>query len=179
MTTISKESNIESLGAYIEEHIATSWLPLLEDHRVMLEQKFQTIGDEAYGIYLDLLFKAIHEQLAACDFRVHPKLPGNFSISREWGNKEENDQQRWMWSTVRSSIYNDIGTVVVKVFHDHTAFRIPRKPAIITLSVSKKTDIVRALSGLSPSFKEAAEAKVEIAKYLASQTNNKRHDSGY
>jgi hypothetical protein len=76
-----------------------------------------------------------------------------------------------MWSTLHSTEGEALGTIVIIVFHDHTRFRIPRRPQIIALIETGQAAVVEALSQRSTDFKHAREAKIEIAEYLRSLEN--------
>jgi hypothetical protein len=92
--------------------------------------------------------------------------PGDFDISREWGPETEDDQQRWMWSTIEAAGGVPLGTIVTIVHRDHTRFRLPRRPAIIALPETGKEDVAEALARRSADFVAARQASIEIAEYL-------------
>ncbi|WP_339207039.1 DUF6022 family protein [Paenibacillus sp. FSL K6-3182] len=165
----SDESTIAAIASYITNHINESWESILLNHQDILQKAYSEAGDAAYGTFLNLMFLPVHRQFKESGFHLEPKLPGHFDLSREWGNAEETDQQRWMWSTVYSSNDEAIGTVVTITFHDHTMFRIPRQPQIIALSATSKADVIAALSLLSPDFEQALEFTVEYENYLRRQ----------
>jgi Family of unknown function (DUF6022) len=71
-----------------------------------------------------------------------------------------------MWSTVQTVTDETLGTLVVIVYHDHTMFRIPKKPEILSLEEVGKEAVVKALSERSSDFAAAQEASIEIATYL-------------
>ncbi|HXV98187.1 MAG TPA: DUF6022 family protein [Anaerolineae bacterium] len=164
----NKERDIHAIGRYIQAHIAENWQVVLETRHDKLLDAYNRAGDMAYGTYLDLLFRPVHKQLKQAGLRPKPRLPGDFDISREWGRLDETDQQRWMWSTIHSIEGEALGTIVTIVFHDHTQFRIPRQPQIIALAETSQQAVVEALSRRSADFKNAREAKIEIAEYLRS-----------
>lgn len=166
--SVSKESDIYALAQYIERHIEENWQSLLQIKHDKLLDAYNRAGDMAYGTYLNLLFRPVHKQLKQAGLRPIPKLPGDFEISREWGNTEETDQQRWMWSTIKSAEGKALGTIVTITYHDHTQFHVPRQPGVIGLPETGKEAVVGALSQLSPDFEQAREASIEIAEYLQS-----------
>ncbi|MUG99422.1 hypothetical protein F7734_46905 [Scytonema sp. UIC 10036] len=159
-------SDIFSLAQYIDNHIALNWEPLIRKNIDKLRNVFTKAGDTAYGMYLGWLFLPVHKQLKQALFRPEPRLPGDFSISREWGNQEETEQQRWIWSTIKSTEGKLLGTIVTIAFHDHTQFRIPQQPQIIALSETSKEAVVNALSQRSDDFKNALEFNIWYANYL-------------
>jgi hypothetical protein len=165
----SKESPIAAIGKYIEDHIAENWQNVLQNNREKLLEAYREAGDMAYGTYLNLLFLTVHKQFKEAGLRPEPRFPGDFDISREWGSKEQTDQQRWMWSTVYSESGESLGTIVTVVFHDHTQFRVPRSPQIIALNEVGKEDVVAALSLRSHDFKHALEFTAEYEEYLRNQ----------
>ncbi len=85
------------------------------------------------------------------------------------GNREETNQQRWMWSTIKSREGDSLGTIVTITFHDHNQFRIPQQPGIIALAQTDTDAVVEVLSQFSTDFKNAHEFKIEYAEYLQSQ----------
>jgi Family of unknown function (DUF6022) len=164
----NKQSDILAIAQYIEAHIALNWQSLIHKNIDKLVGVFNKAGDMAYGMYLGWLFLPIHKQLKQAELRPEPRFPGDFNISREWGNQEQTDQQRWMWSTINSTEGKPLGTIVTITYHDHTQFRIPQKPQIIALTETSKEAIVEALSHRSVEFKNALEFKIEYAEYLRS-----------
>ncbi|NJL80485.1 MAG: hypothetical protein HC836_29090 [Richelia sp. RM2_1_2] len=166
----NKNDDIFAIGKYIEIHITENWQILLEKHHDKLLRAFERAGDMAYGAYLNFLFRPVHIQLKQINLYPQPRLPGDFSISREWGNKEETNQQRWMWSSIKSTKGNSLGTIVTIIFHDHNEFRISQKPGIIALAQTDKNAVVDALSQLSSDFQKAREFQIEYEEYLRNQT---------
>jgi Family of unknown function (DUF6022) len=166
----NKNDDIFAISQYIESHIEENWQILLEKHQDKLLRAFERAGDMAYGAYLNFLFRPIHTQLKQINLYPEPRLPGDFSISREWGNKEETNQQRWMWSTIKSTKGNLLGTIVTITFHDHNEFRIPQKPGIIALSQTDKDAVVEAISWRSVDFQKAREFQVEYEEYLQNRS---------
>lgn len=167
-------SDIVTLGRYIERYIDEQWDRVFQVHQAKLEALYQEIGDSAYGFYGARLFKPIHEQLRQVGLRAAPRLPGGFSISREWGD-DESDRQRWMWSKISKIDGEALGTIVCVFYHDHTQIRIPRPFRIIALTETSKGEVIAALSRLSADFASALEAKIEIAQYLAQMEAEKAH----
>ncbi|MXQ55318.1 DUF6022 family protein [Shimazuella alba] len=167
----NKKDTIFTIAQFIEKHIAENWQIILKKNHDQLMDAYHKAGDMAYGTYLNLLYLTIHQQLKEAKLNPHPRLPGDFDISREWGqNAEGTDQQRWMWSTIHQIKTGEpIGTIVTIVFHDHTQFRLPRSPQIIGLTETTKDTIVEVLSQQSNDFKHALEFTVEYAKYLENQ----------
>ena len=165
------EPAIFALGRYIEAQIAQSWQHVLETRHDRLLDTYHRLGEMVYGAYGEFLFRPVRQQLKQAGFRMTPRLPGEFNISREWGPEEA--RQRWMWSTISGPDGKAIGTIVVKYFHDHTQFRVPRPPEILALTEADKAAVVAALSRHSPDFSQAREASIEIEEYLRSlETTN-------
>jgi hypothetical protein len=164
----NKNSDIFAIAQYIDTHIAANWQTLIQKNIDKLVDVFNRAGDMAYGMYLGWLFLPVHKQLKEAGLRPKPRFPGDFNISREWGTKEETDQQRWMWSIIESTEGKSLGTIVTITFHDHTQFRVPQKPQIIALTETSKEAVVEALSHRSADFKNALEFKIEYEEYLRS-----------
>lgn len=166
--TIAAGRDIHAIARAIEAHIATQWAALLHEHDAKLRDAYEKAGDMAYGTYLTLLFSPVHRQLRSAGLRATPSLPGDFEISREWGVPTQDDEQRWMWSTIETIDGAALGTIVTITFHDHTRFRLPRAPQVIALTEVGKEAVVAALSQRSANFGAAREASIEIAEYLQS-----------
>jgi hypothetical protein len=164
----SKVSTIFTIEQWINRHITENWQVVREEKRAQLLDAYQKAGDMAYGTYLNLLFLPVHKQLKEVGFSAEPRLPGDFDISREWGNTPDlSDQERWMWSTITEVKSNkSIGTIVTKVYHDHTQFRLPRAPIVMALSETTKKEVLEVLSQHSPDFKQALEFHEEYAEYM-------------
>jgi hypothetical protein len=162
----SDQPAITVIAEHIQQHVNANWQTTFDACHAELIEKFPQIGDSVYGIYGNNLFKPVVKQIKEAGFRITPKLPGNFMISREWG--EETDRQRWMWSKVTTAEGEPVGTLVIVFYHDHETIRIPRAFEVIALEATSKGDVIRALSQRSPEFASAREAKIEIAEYLAS-----------
>lgn len=159
-------SDIHTLGRYIQQHINEQWQTIFEANKAEMLRRFPEIGDTVYGIYGTKMFKHIHDQLSDVGLKATPRLPGSFTISREWGTYET-DRQRWMWSKITRKDGTPVGTIVTVFHHDHEQIRIPRPFEIIALEETSKGAVVAALSQRSADFKNAEEAKIEIARYLA------------
>lgn len=162
----NQSSDIHTIARYIQRYINENWETVYQDCREEMVARYDDIGDSVYGIYGSRLFRHIHDQFKEARLRATPRLPGSFTISREWGL--EDDRQRWMWSKIATADGAALGTIVTVFFHDHLQIRIPRAFQVIALEETTKRDVVKTLSLLSPDFKDALEAKIEIAQYLAS-----------
>ncbi|MBA3869039.1 MAG: hypothetical protein H0X30_07790 [Anaerolineae bacterium] len=159
-------SDIHAIGRYIQQHVDEQWQLIFEANKAEMLRRFPEIGDTVYGIYGTRMFKHIHDQFSEVGLRATPRLPGSFPISREWG-EDEMDRQRWMWSKITRKDGTNVGTIVTVFFHEHEQIRIPRPFQIIALEETSKGAVVEALSRRSLDFKNAQEAKIEIAQYMA------------
>ncbi|TVX94575.1 hypothetical protein FPZ44_04665 [Paenibacillus agilis] len=162
------EARIKGIAHFIEEHIAQHWEGVLVNNEEKLQKAYKEAGDAAYGTYLNLLFLPVHRQLKEAGITPEPRFPGEFDISREWGNEQETHQQRWMWSTVYGPQEEAIGTIVTIIYHDHTQYRVPQQPEVLALTEVGKEAVVNALSAHSPQFAQALEFTVEYELYLKS-----------
>ncbi|BAZ40352.1 hypothetical protein NIES4101_63130 [Calothrix sp. NIES-4101] len=166
----NKNDDIFAIGKYIESHVEENWQILLEKHHDKLLRAFERTGDMAYGAYLNFLFRPVYIHLKQVNLYPEPRFPGDFSISREWGNQEETNQQRWMWSTIKSIDGGSLGTIVTITYHDHNEFCIPQKPGIITLAQTEKDDVVAELSLRSIDFQQSREFQIEYEEYLRNKS---------
>lgn len=164
MKTIHVKSPVSSVALFIQEHIAQNWELTLKNHPLKLLKAYEEMSEAAYGVYFQLLLAPVILELRKLGFRMRPKLPGDLNISREWG--EEQHRERWIWSTLKYPDGSDCGTIVMKIFHDHTGFRIPEMPLVIPLKVTSKQEIIAGLSAISPDFAQAKDTKTEYLEYL-------------
>jgi hypothetical protein len=72
-----------------------------------------------------------------------------------------------MWSKIVSADGAAVGTIVTIFYHDHLQIRIPRAFDVIALAETAKGEVIEALSQRSAEFRDALEAREEIALYLA------------
>jgi hypothetical protein len=159
-------NDIHSIGRTIQEHINQEWESAFRQVESKMLELYPQIGDSVYAIYGKQLFQKIQERFKELGLQANPRLPGSLMNSREWG-ESESDRQRWMWSKISRSDGTAIGTIVIVVFHDHTQIRIPRPFQVIALEVSSQAAVIKALSEISPEFKNAPDMKQEVAEYLA------------
>lgn len=131
------------------------------------DARFAKHGDMAYGTLNTVLFAPVRGLLRDLRLKARPRLPGKFDDSREWGNEDETHQQRWMWSVILSE-EGPIGTIAVGSHHDHTCFRLPRRPEVIGISSTTPRQIVSELGRLMPEFAAAQPFRVWYRNYLAS-----------
>jgi hypothetical protein len=160
-------SDIFALGRYVQAHVDTHWETVFHAVRETMVARYEELGDGVYGLYGTALFRPIHAQFREAGWRVQPRLPGNFGISREWGG-DERDRQRWMWSKVTAPDGMAWGTIATGFYHDHCEIRIPRPFRIIALRETTKGEVVKALATQLPEFGNALEANIEYAEYLNS-----------
>ena len=161
-------NDIQSIGTYIQEHIKKEWENSFRQVEAKMQELYPQIGDSVYAIYGKQLFQKVHERFKELGLQASPRLPGSLMNSREWG-ESESERQRWMWSKISRSDGTAIGTIAIVVYHDHTQIRIPRPFRVIALEVSSPAAVIKALSEISPEFKNAPDMKQEVAEYLANQ----------
>lgn len=147
--------DIIALGGWIDDHVAENWQSVLDAHAVKLADAYTRAGDAAFGTYLNLLLRGVKRKLRGAGLKTTPPLPGDFDSSREWGNDDGTDNERWMWSAVRAASGEPLGTLVTTVPHDHTRFRLPRRPRIFALPETERTAVEAALCSLSDDFARA------------------------
>jgi hypothetical protein len=161
--------DIQALAQGIDQYLQAHWQVILNQHTTKLADAYARGGDMAYGTYLGLLLRPVHRAMKDAGLQAKPQLPGDFEISREWGNADETEQERWMWSTIHEADNTSIGTLVTVVYHDHTRFYVPQAPTVFALCETDKKAIITELSRRSADFRQAREAHIEIAEYLKLQ----------
>lgn len=139
-----REISIQMLTNYIQQYIHEQWQQVLQQSQEELLRIYDKAGEPAYGTYANRLFRPIQEQLKRAGFLSEPPFPGTLSMSREWGPLEE--RERWMWCVVRQAQGAPLGTIVIRLFHDHTQFRIPHPPDALALAETDADAIVQAVA---------------------------------
>lgn len=144
---LSKQSEItiQTLASYIQQYIQEQWQPVLQQGQEDLLRIYNKAGEgAAYATYAHRLFQPVQEQLKRAGFQSLPSFPGTLSTSREWGPPQE--RERWMWSVVRYVQAAPSGTLVIRLVHDHTQFRLPYPPGVLALEETDTDAIVQAVS---------------------------------
>jgi hypothetical protein len=138
-----KEVTIHSLASYTRQYLQERWEPVLQEDQEDLLRVFGKAGEVAYGMFGRALLKPLLDQFYQAGFAYEG---GNFSTSIEhWGPPEE--RERCMWCVVKSTEpARPLGTLVFRIFHDHTRFRLPYPPALLTLEETATSAIVEILS---------------------------------
>ncbi len=141
-----KEVTINTVASYIRQYIREQLPTLLQENQEKLERTFAKAGEYAYGVYGRTLFQPLQEQLKLAGIIAEPDFPGDFATTsiEYWGPPEE--RERCMWSVLSTASGQTLGTIVVRIFHDHTRFRIPHAPGIIVLEETEPDAILAALS---------------------------------
>lgn len=148
------EPSIHWLADEIARYLDDQWRRVLDDGRDELQRLYGRAGEgAAYGGYAHRLCRPVHDWLTAAGFQSAPSFPGRLSTSREWGAPTA--RERWMWSVVRSRGGQPAGTLVIKYYHDHTRFNLPRPPQILALTETETSDIEAALGRASAEFASA------------------------
>jgi Family of unknown function (DUF6022) len=144
-----REVTIHTLASYIRPYIREQWQILLQEHQEDLLRTFDQAGEYAYGTYFRMLCQPIQEQLRLAGFVCEPDYPGDFRTAsvEYWGPPEE--RERCLWSVVKTAQGTCLGTMVLQVFHDHTQFRVPYPPGILTLEEIETEALIEALSHAS------------------------------
>lgn len=138
-----KEVTIHTLASYSRQYLQEQWEPVLQEHQEETIRVFEKAGEVAYGMYGRSLLQPLLAQFQPSGFLYEG---GNFSTSIEhWGPPEE--RERCMWCVVKSSESGSpVGTLVFRIFHDHTRFRLPYPPALLTLEETATSAIIEILS---------------------------------
>ncbi len=150
-----REITIETLTSYIRQYIDEQWHHVLQKSQEEFQRIYDKAGEPAYGTYAQRLFRPIREQLTRAGFLSEPGFPGTLSTSLEWGPLEE--RERWMWCVVRPAQGTPIGTIVIRLVHDHTRFRIPHPPGVLAVEETDADAIVQAVSRAAGHLKGEAE----------------------
>lgn len=154
-----KEVTIHTLASYIRQYILEQSPVILQENHEKLERTFAKAGEYAYGVYGRTLFQPLQEEFKQAGINAQPDFPGDFATTsiEYWGPPEE--RERCMWSVLSTASGQTLGTIVTRIFHDHTRFRIPHAPGIIVLEETETDAILSALSHATTRLSGAAQEK--------------------
>lgn len=124
-------------------------------------------GDMAYGALNTDLFQPARKLLTELGRKADPRLPGDFQESREWGNADETQQQRWMWSMIWDAEGQAVGAIAIGSHHDHSSFTLPRSPEVMGTSATSWEGATQELGEKMPELAKAPSFRVWYQGYLA------------
>lgn len=139
-----REVTIQTLASYSRQYLQEHWEAVLHEYQEDLLRVFEKAGEVAYGMYGRSLLLPLLTQFSEADFAYEG---ANFSTSIEhWGPPEERERCMWCILRTKQQPAETVGTLVFRIFHDHTRFRLPYPPALLTLAETAPVAIVEALS---------------------------------
>lgn len=139
-----KGTTMQMLKSYTQQYIDNQWQQVWEQYLPEIERIFSKGGDSAYGFFCLKLFRPLVEEIVEAGFTPRPVLPGTFPQSEEhWGPWE--DRERRLWSVIHQENGHALGTLVTRVFHDHTCLRIPRPPQVYVINETDPIIISQAI----------------------------------
>jgi hypothetical protein len=150
-----KGQTVEAVAAYVQQYLDEHGETVWQDHLPQIEQKYQRSGNQAYGLYSQLLHHPLEEELRQAGLICDPRLPGSFPLSREqWGPEEA--RERRFWCVLHNAQGETVGTLVTRFIHDETQLR---RPHLIVLPCTQTDHAALAvmielptLSGLQVTF---------------------------
>lgn len=166
MTTLDeafslKGRTIETAAAYIQQFVDEHYQQILQKHQRELEELFARVSEPAYARYSQALFQPVSDALRQAGLICEPLFPGTFPLSREqWGPQEE--RERRFWCVLHQQQAKDLGTLVTSLFHDHTRFRIPRRPVVLASALTDHTILAQMIEKSEISGLQADEKRGEI-----------------
>ncbi|QFY82698.1 hypothetical protein D0808_15460 [Bacillus subtilis] len=142
----NQEITIHRLAKYFNQYVQQQWDIILKKHHDELIETFKKIGEPTYGVYLKKLLQPIMKQLMDEGYLLKTGFIMPNSIEH-WGPPEE--RERCMWCVVKNEDEMPLGTLVLRMFHSHTAFDVPRAPDFLALEQIEKEAIIEAISKAS------------------------------
>jgi hypothetical protein len=141
------EVSVSSLAAFVKEYVKDHWRVVLREQREKLLDAWERVGEPAYGVYFTALMRPLRQQFVDAGIVTDPAFPGALPHSVEAFAGPMNDRARCMWFVVRRKGGAPFGTIVVRFFHDHTRFRVPRSPDVLAIDETEPDDIADVLTG--------------------------------
>lgn len=149
-------NTIQMLVHYIQQYIDRNSQSVWEKLLPETEGIFARAGDSAYGFFCLKLFEPLMKEIVAAGFVSHPVLPGAFPQSVEhWGPWE--DRERRFWSVIHQENGLPIGTLVFRIYHDHTRLRLPRTPQVYAIPETDPSLISKIVEMDDPAGKSEME----------------------
>lgn len=141
LTDTYRETTMRMLQTYVQQYIDDNCQTVWERNLPEVERIYEKNGDAAYGFFCRKLFEPLVADIVEAGFLPRPLLPGTFPQSEEhWGPWE--DRERQFWSVIGRAKEQPLGTLVSRIFHDHTRLRLPRPPQVYLI---RETDPERIL----------------------------------
>jgi hypothetical protein len=141
---------VEALADHVRQRVEGRWQPLAAEKADELQRYFEEHGDTAYARYSTVLLDPVREELADLEragYTLDPPFPGRFPDSVEPRTPPE-ERVRSFWSVLSTTGGRPVGTLVYRLFHDHTRFRIPRAPQVLALEETEPGMIKAAIGRL-------------------------------
>ncbi len=139
-----REVSVHTLASYLRFHIQEQFQPFWQEHYEELLRVYQQAGDAAYGVFGRKFFGPLQQKFTQAGFTLEPAFATSLSSSLEQSGPPE-ERERYLWSVVRHG-NKTLGTLVLCLIHDHTQFRLPAAPIILTLEETEHEAIIEALS---------------------------------
>lgn len=144
LSEMLKLTTMEAIASYVQKSIDGNWQDIWNRLLPQMEELFANKGDAAYGLVCLKLFQPIHLSMVEAGLLPKPVLPGMFPQSVErWG--EWDNRERRFWSVIHQADGKETGTLVTRVFHDHTRLRMPRPPQVYVVA---ETDPIRIMDAI-------------------------------
>ncbi|MGO4272259.1 DUF6022 family protein [Paenibacillus sp. TAF58] len=139
-------TTIESIARTAGDILSPAWKAVYDEEKDELTEMFKKFGDRAYGSLIQHFMAPVAERLAADGFIIK----GGFNLKdsiENWGPPEE--RERCVWYVVKTTDGEELGTLVLQVYHSHRSFFMPRAPRLLALEVTDRAAIIAALSDAS------------------------------
>src|SRR5919197_3083235 len=146
----AQEPPVDAVADHIRQRVAERWQPLAEERAAELQRYFEEHGDPAYARYSQMLLEPVRDDLSELEdagFRIEPAFPGRLPDSYEPRTPPE-ERVRSFWTVVSDRDGTPQGSLVYRLFHDHTRFRIPRAPEGLALGETDPGEIKAVVSRL-------------------------------
>ncbi len=139
-------TTIESIARTAGDILSQAWKAVYDEEKEELTEMFKKFGDRAYGAWIQQFMAPVAEHLAADGFIIRSGFNLKDSIEN-WGPPEE--RERCVWYVVKTAEGEELGTLVLQVYHSHRSFFMPRAPRLLALEVTDREAVIAALSDAS------------------------------
>ncbi|MBD0384032.1 DUF6022 family protein [Paenibacillus sedimenti] len=153
LTETLKGTTMRMMKNYVQQYIDHNYQQVWDKNLPEIERIFAKGGDSAYGFYCLKLFEPLMAEIVGAGFVPRPVLPGTFPQSEEhWGLWE--DRERRFWSVIHQENRQPLGTLVSRIYHDHTRPRLPRPPQVYLIRETDPTLISHVIVNADPECEE-------------------------
>jgi hypothetical protein len=159
LLTDSKKSIPNTIATFIDQNLNAHWEEEVSKNNQFNVDAYKRMGEPAYGMFVIKLLKPVFAEIELEGFALESDYLA--SSVELWGPPEE--RERCMWFFIKKDGVR-LGSIVIRIIHDHTQFRLPYVPKVMGLSETTDQKVREALS-------YASHRKAKINEFIEDSSN--------